>query len=492
MVAPSPDRPPHGPCACIIGAGISGLTAAKALSDRGIPYDHYEMSNDIGGLWQYDTDNGRSAAYRTLHINSSKTNMELEDFPMDNDFPVFGHHEDVLQYFHAYADRFNLKKGITFDTRVTDVRPIAGTLRGSSPAEAASPGGLELNASEGNGEECASSGWAGAQKWSVTLGDGTTKTYDAVIVASGHHWNPRWPEFPGSFSGEEIHSHGYTAPEDFTGRRVLVVGIGNSACDIVVDLCRIADHVTLSTRSSAWVLPKYILGRPLDQWTSNTMEYLPVWVRRRLFQALVWLAVGNQESYGVPKPDHKIMEEHPTISQELLSQVGHGRVEVKPNIERLDGSTVHFADDSSSHYDAVIYATGYDISFPFLPDEIFQVEDNRVRLYRYVVPPDLPGLCFVGLIQPLGAIMPLVEKQSKWIAALLDGEVALPHPEEMHQEIDAALERMNRRYAASPRHTIQVDFWDYIRQMDREMRQGHKRAARSPVPSIHELATPAS
>jgi len=222
------------------------------------------------------------------------------------------------------------------------------------------------------------------------------------------------------------------------------------------------------------------------------MEYLPVWVRRRLFQALVWLAVGNQESYGVPKPDHKIMEEHPTISQELLSQVGHGRVEVKPNIERLDGSTVHFADDSSSHYDAVIYATGYDISFPFLPDEIFQVEDNRVRLYRYVVPPDLPGLCFVGLIQPLGAIMPLVEKQSKWIAALLDGEVALPHPEEMHQEIDAALERMNRRYAASPRHTIQVDFWDYIRQMDREMRQGHKRAARSPVPSIHGLATPAS
>ena len=315
MVAPSTDRPPHRPCACIIGAGISGLTAAKALSDRGIPYDHYEISNDIGGLWQYDTDNGRSAAYRTLHINSSKTNMELEDFPMDDDFPVFGHHEDVLQYFHAYADRFDLKKRITFDTRVTDVRPMAGTLRGSSRAKAASPGGPELNTSGGDGKVGVSSGWAGVQKWSVTLEDGTTKTYDAVIVASGHHWNPRWPEFPGSFSGKEIHSHEYTAPEDFTGRRVLVVGIGNSACDIVVDLCRIADHVTLSTRSSAWVLPKYILGRPLDQWTSNTMEYLPVWVRRRLFQALVWLAVGNQASYGVPKPDHKIMEEHPTISQ---------------------------------------------------------------------------------------------------------------------------------------------------------------------------------
>lgn len=442
---------------CIIGAGISGLTAAKALSDRGIPYDQFDLSSDLGGLWRYQNDNGRSAAYRTLHINSSKMNMELEDFPMPDDFPVFGHHEQVLQYFEDYADQFELRDAITFNTGVECVARVAGGSGGDGTA------------------------------WEVTLSTGETRTYGAVIAASGHHWNPRWPDFPGTFRGRMLHGHSYAEPKDHAGDRVLVVGIGNSACDIVVDLCRIAGHVSLSTRSSAWVLPKYILGRPLDQWTSNFMEYMPLGVRRALFKALVWLAVGNQETYGLRKPDHDLMEEHPTISQELLSQIGHGRVEVKPNIDRLDGHTVHFEDGSSADYDTIVYATGYDISFPFLPDDVFRVEDNRVRLYRYVVPPQLPGLYFIGLIQPLGAIMPLVEKQSKWVASLLSGHCALPSPGAMEKEIDDALRAMHRRYTASPRHTIQVDFWGYTRQLDQEMKQGRKRARRrdaaQPVPT---------
>jgi cation diffusion facilitator CzcD-associated flavoprotein CzcO len=434
---------------CIIGAGISGLTAAKACRDRGISYDQFELGSDLGGLWRYENDNERSAAYRTLHINSSKMNMELEDFPMPDDFPVFGHHEQVLDYFEAYADEFGLREAITFNTGVENVERV--------------PSG-----GDGTGES-----------WHVTLTTGETRTYGAVIVASGHHWNPRLPDFPGTFSGTEIHSHSYAEPQSCVGERVLVVGIGNSACDIVVDLCRVADHVSLSTRSSAWVLPKYILGQPLDQWTNPITERLPVSVRRILFKTLVWLSVGDQEDYGLPKPDHDLMEEHPTISQELLSQIGHGRVEVKPNVERLDGETVHFDDGTSGDYDRIIYATGYDISFPFLPDDLFHVENNRVRLYRYVVPPQIPGLYFLGLIQPLGAIMPLVEKQSRWVASLLSGECALPDPGAMEEHIEETLSQMQRRYTASPRHTIQVDFWDYMRQMEKEMKQGRRRAARS-------------
>jgi cation diffusion facilitator CzcD-associated flavoprotein CzcO len=321
----------------------------------------------------------------------------------------------------------------------------------------------------------------------VTLDTGETRTYGAVLVASGHHWNPRWPDFPGTFDGEEIHSHEYREPSNYADQRVMVVGIGNSACDIVVDLCRVAEHVTLSTRSSAWVLPKYILGQPLDQWTNPVMEHLPVAVRRMLFRLMVWLTVGNQEDYGLPKPDHKLMEEHPTISQELLSQIGHGRVEVRPNVDRLDGREVHFEDGTSGAYDAIIYATGYDIEFPFLQNEVFHVQNNHVRLYRYIVPPELPGLYFHGLIQPLGAIMPLVEKQGKWVAQLLSGEAALPSQGEMQETIDDALEAMQRRYTASPRHTIQVDFWDYVRQVDKEMQQGKKRARSLNVPSHDEL-----
>lgn len=431
--------------ACIIGAGISGLTAAKALADRGVTYDHFELGSDLGGLWRFGNDNGRSAAYRTLHINSSKHNMELEDFPMPDDFPVFGHHEEVLEYFEAYADRFDLRDAITFNTGVEHVER------------------------------------AGEEEWRVTLTTGETRTYGAVLVATGHHWNPRLPDFPGTFDGQELHSHSYAEPKNFAGDRVLVVGIGNSACDIVVDLCRIAEDVTLSTRSSAWILPKYILGQPLDQWTNPYMEYLPVAVRRLLFKLLVWMSVGRQQDYGLPTPDHDLMEEHPTISQELLSQIGHGRVTVRPNIEQLDGKTVQFEDGSAETFDAIIYATGYDISFPFLPDDLFSVENNRVRLYRYVVPPEIPGLYFLGLIQPLGAVMPLVEKQAKWVSMLLDGTAALPEREEMQETIDKALAAMQKRYTASPRHTVQVDFWDYVRQLDREMKEGRRRANRHGV-----------
>ena len=450
---------PPGEKVCIIGAGISGLTAAKALKERGIEYDQFELGSDLGGLWRFRNDNERSAAYRTLHINSSKYNMELEDFPMPDDFPVFGHHADVLQYFEDYADAFDLREGITFDTGVERVEPVEGVDRSSD----------------------------GRPRWRVTLDTGETRTYGAVLVASGHHWNPRWPDFPGTFDGEEIHSHEYREPSNYTDQRVMVVGIGNSACDIVVDLCRVAEHVTLSTRSSAWVLPKYILGQPLDQWTNPVMEHLPVAVRRMLFRLMVWLTVGDQEDYGLPKPDHKLMEEHPTISQELLSQIGHGRVEVRPNVDRLDGREVHFEDGTSGTYDAIIYATGYDIGFPFLQNKVFHVQNNHVRLYRYVVPPELPGLYFHGLIQPLGAIMPLVEKQGKWVAQLLSGEAALPSPPEMQETIDEALEAMQRRYTASPRHTIQVDFWDYVRQLDREMKEGKKRARSLNVPSRDAL-----
>jgi cation diffusion facilitator CzcD-associated flavoprotein CzcO len=431
-----------GETACIIGAGISGLTAAKALADRDLPYDHLEMGSDLGGLWRFQNDTGRSAAYETLHINSSKTNMELADFPLPDDFPTFGHHRDVLQYFEDYAEAFDLRERITFNTAVEHVEP----------------------AEDGT--------------WRVTLDTGTTRTYGAVLVATGHHWKPRWPDFRGTFSGRTLHAHDYERPADFQGQRVLIVGIGNSACDIAVDLSRIAEQVTVSTRSGAWVLPKYILGRPLDQWTGDWMEYLPIAFRRRLFRLLVWLTVGDQERYGVPTPDHGLMHEHPTISQELLSQVGHGRVEVVRNVERMDGQTVHFEDGASGMFDTIIYATGYDIAFPFLPDRVLDAANNRVALYRYVVPPEWPGLYFLGLIQPLGALMPLVERQSKWVAALLDGAVALPDADAMRATIRKTQEAMDRRYTNSPRHTIQVDFWDYVHQLRREMRTGRRRAQR--------------
>ena len=424
--------------ACIIGAGISGLTAAKALKDRQIPYDQFELERDLGGLWRIDHE--RSSAYKTLHIISSRYNMELADFPMPDDFPDYGHHRDILQYFEDYADAFDLRDGITFNTKVERVEPV------------------------------------GDGRWDVTLDTGETRRYGAVLCATGHHWNPRLPDFPGTFAGRTLHSHDYKEPTDFEGQRVGVVGIGNSACDIAVDLSRIAEHVTLSTRSSAWIIPKYLLGIPTDQWTGYYMEYLPVWFRRLTLRLLTWMTVGNQGRYGVPTPDHKMMQEHPTLNQEFLSYVGHGRIHIKPNIERLEGDQIRFEDGTTEPFDAIIYATGYDIRFPFLPDTVLRVENNRVDLYRNVVPPEQPNLYLLGLIQPLGAVMPLCELQAKWVAGLLHGTMALPDESKMRQAIQETKQKIATRYHDSPRHTIQVDFWDYVHQMEREMKQGRKRA----------------
>jgi cation diffusion facilitator CzcD-associated flavoprotein CzcO len=426
--------------ACIIGAGISGLTAAKALNDRGVSYDQFELDSALGGLWRID--HPRSAAYESLHINSSKYNMELADFPVPGDVPEFAHHTDVLRYFEAYAEAFDLHDRITFNTAVERAAPNAdGT-------------------------------------WDVTLDTGETRRYGAVLGATGHHWNPRFPDFSGTFDGRTLHAHAYHDPAAFEGERICIVGIGNSACDIADDLTRVAEQVTISTRSGAWIIPKYLLGVPLDQWTSHAMEYLPLWCRRTMLRLLTWLTVGRQARYGVPTPDHKMMHAHPTVSQELLSHVGHGRVAIKPNIARLDGDVIAFEDDTREAFDTLIYATGYRIAFPFLPDDVFHVENNEVSLYHFVVPPDLPNLYLLGLIQPLGALMPLSELQAKWVAGLLAGEFVLPDPETMRRAIGRTKTRMAQRYQDSPRHTIQCDFWTYRRTLQREMRRGRKRARR--------------
>ncbi len=432
------------PKVCIIGAGSTGITAAKALKEKGIAFDCYEKGSDIGGNWRYNNDNSLSSAYRTLHIISSKWNMQYSDFPMPDEFPDYGHHTDVLRYFENYVDHFDIRKSITFNTEVRDV----------SPTE--------------------------SNTWNVTLSSGKTICYSAVLIANGHHWNPRLPDFPGQFNGEQIHSHFYKSPEKYENKNVLVVGIGNSGCDIAIDLCRLAKNVYLSTRRSAHVIPKYLIGKPTDTWATPSLDaYTPLWFKRLFIKTLTYLTVGNQENYGLPKPKHKLLSEHPTVNQEFLAYVGHGRVKIKPNIGELQGDSVSFADGSREPFDAIIYATGYQIAFPFLKPEIFEVKGNQASLYRRVIHPDLPNLYFLGLIQPLGAIMPLAEIQGKWIAGVINNDYALPDKQTMLKWIQRDKTILQKRYVDSPRHTIQVDFWDYFHQIKREMRQGARRAVKA-------------
>jgi dimethylaniline monooxygenase (N-oxide forming) len=430
---------------CIIGAGSSGIVAAQVLDARGIPFECFEKGSHIGGNWRFENDNGMSSAYRSLHINTSRRVMAFKSLSMPDHFPDYPDHFQMAAYFDEFADHFGLREKISFRTEVLKVEPADGA-------------------------------------WAVTTkgpeGNERTDRYRAVVVANGHHWDPRWPEpaFPGSeeFEGEQIHAHHYREPDVLRGKRVLVLGLGNSATDIAVESSRIGEKTFLAVRRGAYVLPKYLNGKPIDEAVHPLASYLPISVQRFFAMKGLEIAAGDMTTYGLPKPDHKLFEAHPTVSSELLPRLGHGDITVKPNIERFAGGrAVRFVDGSEEEIDLVVYCTGYKITFPFFDPKIVSPTENRLPLYRRVVSVERPGLYFIGLIQPLGPIMPLAEAQCEWVADLLGSRVTLPPAGEMKREIAREERKQRKRFVASKRHTVEVDFHPYLREIRRE----RKRAA---------------
>jgi dimethylaniline monooxygenase (N-oxide forming) len=438
---------------CVIGAGSSGIAACQVLQERGIPFDCYETGSQVGGNWRYLNDNGMSSSYKSLHINTSRQIMEYKCFPMSDAYPTYPSHEHIARYFDEFVDHFGLRDQIQFQTTVTSVVPA-----------------------EGRGWDVAVQK-RGARK-------STTLRYGAVLVANGHHWDARMPEpaFPGAdtFKGTQTHAHDYKTFDPYIGRRVLVLGIGNSACDIAVETAKVSKRTYLAMRRGAHVLPKYIFGMPTDHLTTSPIARMPWYPARRTMAALtMYLARGKVTKYGLPKPDHRILEAHPTISDDLLTRLGHGDITIKPNIARLDRERVHFVDGSVEEIDDIIYCTGYKITFPFLDEDLLAAHDNEISLYHRVVDPEHPGLYFLGLVQPLGAIMPLAEAQSQWVADLLDGTATLPSRKDMLAEVRAYYRALHKRFVTSKRHTIEVDFLEYFAELKKERAAGRRRRGES-------------
>ena len=419
--------------ACIIGAGASGVTVAKALAQQGVDFDWFEKGSALGGLWRYDNDSGTSSAYRSLQIDTSSRSLAYPDFPVPPDRPAYLRAGHVLEYLESYAAEFGVADAVQTSTEVTSVEQ-----QGS--------------------------------RWVVTTDRHGPRVYDAVVVANGHLSVPRRPSFPGTFTGQELHSHDYRTPEPFSGKSVVVVGMGNSGCDIAVDLARVAGQVHLSTRRSAWILPKYLLGVPTDRWSAFLTRRLrlPTPLARNLVKTVARVAVGPQERFGVPKPAHPIHREHATIGQELLQYVAYDWIRVRPDIASFDGREVRFTDGTSTTADAVVYATGYDPSFPFLPADLVARAESG-QLYRRIAHPEAPGLYFAGLVQPVGPTIPLVEIQGRWIARVLTGEVPLPDAEAMAQEIAAHRRWVGATFVNSARYRLEVDFRTYAGQLRRDM-----------------------
>ena len=342
---PTPWSATARPTTAVIGAGISGLTVTKMLVDYGVPVTCFEASDRVGGNWAFDNPNGHSSAYQSLHIDTSKHQLSFKDFPMPEDYPDFPHHTQIKDYLDLYADTFDLRDHIEFENRVEHARRL-----------------------EDGG-------------WEIVDQAGATRRFDLLVVANGHHWDPRMAVFPGEFTGESIHSHHYIdpwKPLHLMDKRILVVGLGNSAADITVELSQrsLRNEVTLSTRSSAWIVPKLINGKAADM-NYRTTPHLPLAWQRKFAQWGQRFTGSDPTLYGLPAPNHKFFEAHPTQSVELPLRLKSGDVVPKGNVTRLDGSDGPLRGRHSSDFDAIVYATGYNITFPFFDEEFISAPTTR-------------------------------------------------------------------------------------------------------------------
>lgn len=373
----------------VIGAGPSGLAAARNLQRRGLPWVGYDLNAGVGGLW--DIEAPRSTVYESAHLISSRTTTEFTEFPMPDGTADYPSHRELAAYFNAFADHFDLRAGFRFNTEVTDVRPSG-------------------------------------QGWAVTVRDETgehTHQHAGVLVANGTLSEPNLPQLAGidSFTGEVIHTSAYKRGEQFAGKRVLIVGAGNSGCDIAVDAVHHAASVDISVRRGYHFVPKYVLGKPAD--TLNQGKPLPPKIKQFIDSRVLKLFTGDPVKFGFPAPDHAIYESHPIVNSLILHHLGHGDLAVKADIDTFDGDQVVFVDGSRATYDLVVLATGYRLHYPFLDNALLRWDgagsggSPDLYLNIFARGAEARGLFVLGMIEASGIGWQGRYEQAALVAAYL-------------------------------------------------------------------------
>lgn len=416
---------------CVIGAGSSGIAAGRWLKAHGIPFDLIEREDDVGGNWYYGKPN--SSVYKSTHLISSKTMTQYLDYPMPEDYPDYPSHEQVCAYLRDYARHFGVYDHIKFNTAVENIEPVE-------------PGKADT-------------------AWDVTFDDGETRRYTGVVIANGHNWDPKFPTYPGEFNGTVLHSAEYKTPDVLRDKRVLVVGAGNSGCDIVVEAAQNAEHAFHSTRRGYYYVPKYAFGKPADTINEIPLKLgLPVWMRRFINGLILRVLVGDLRQYGLRKPDHKLLETHPIINQHLTYYMGHGMITPKGDIAELCGDSVKFEDGSLEQIDVLVYATGFKISFPFIDNQHLNWNGKHPELYMNAYHPTYDSLFVIGLIQPDSGQFWIVDLQSRLMAQFIQA-LENRHPEAAAFQEMKATERPDMgggiRYIESTRHYVEIEHHSY-------------------------------
>lgn len=416
----------------IIGAGAAGITAAKNLLQQGIACDVIEREDDIGGNWYFGKPN--SGVYQSTHLISSAKHSGFGDYPMP-DKPDYPRHDQVLAYLRDYARHFGLYPHIQFNTSVERCQRDADGL------------------------------------WRVTLDNGETRRYKGLMIANGHLWQPNYPDFPGAFDGDIMHTKDYKTPDVLRGKRVLVVGAGNSGCDLAVEAVHHAAAVYHSTRRGYYYVPKYIFGIPTDQVNEVTHRlWSPRWLRRWVDLLAIRLVLGHPTDYGLPAPDHRLLESHPIVNSQMLYHVGHGDIIPKVDVKALRGASVVFADDSEAKIDLLIYATGYTMAFPFIDREHLNWRGAGPGLYMHFLHPEYDNLFVIGLLQPDSGVFWLMDYQAQVVARFIKAQTQHSARADQLRRIKAGPMPDSRggvTHVDSPRHYLEIDHFVYRREIKR-------------------------
>ena len=415
---------------CVIGAGPAGLAAARALQEHGLDHEVLERHGDVGGIW--DMTNPGTPMYASAHFISSRTQSAFGGFPMPADYADYPSRERILAYIRSFAEGYQLRDRIRFNTAVERAAPANGG-------------------------------------WDVTLRGGETRRYAGVLAAPGHNWDPVMPKYPGDFTGTVIHSKDYHHASQFDGKRVLVVGAGNSGCDIACDAAARGARTMISMRRGYYFLPKHIFGQATDAFFRSG-PHIPPRIAQPALTLLLRLLVGDLTRFGVPKPDHKVLETHPIVNSQLVHALQHGDVTVKPDVAELKGSRVRFTDGTEEDLDVIVYATGYRPAMPFLAAGGIELGDVATSLWLNVFSRAHDNLFIIGLFETDGAAYPMVSKQSELVARYLTARTSSP---ERYQWLDSQRRtahpdlRGGVRYIATPRHAIYVQFDEYMHYLEK-------------------------
>ena len=421
----------------VIGAGPSGISAIKNFTDQGFEVTAFERCNGVGGNWRFNDPSGHSSVFETTHIISSKYTSFYEDYPLPESASDYPSHKELLKYFDSYADHFDIKKNIKFGTEVVKCKQSDN------------------------------------DKWTVEWchiesNKKETSNFDALVVCNGHHHEPRYPDYPGEFTGEYLHSHDFKSAKPFAGKKVLVIGGGNSACDVAVETARVAKSISISWRRGYYLIPKFMYGLPTDLYAIKS-RWVPRILRAPFMKYMLERFQGKNEDIGLQKPEQPIFATHPTVNSELYYAVRHGKVTPQKDIQSFNNNKVMFIDGHEEEFDVVIACTGFKIKHSFFDKNFINYENGKVPLLHRMIPAEIKNLYFIGLFQPLGCIWPGAELQSKLAAKHLVGDWK---PKKSIKDL-LAKEMANPDVPQldTPRHTITVDDPSFRERLKNELKK---------------------